>query len=90
MDFHSRQLTKADGRSLWLYGRRPIDPTLTAPSPPGAAVTPNPHLRWHPLRGEWVSYADHRQARTFLPPPEYNPLAPAAPSGFPTEQPPGD
>jgi UDPglucose--hexose-1-phosphate uridylyltransferase len=35
-----------------------------------------PHLRWHPLRGEWVTYAAHRQGRTFLPPPEYNPLAP--------------
>ena len=40
-------------------------------------IAPNPHLRWHPLRGEWVAYAGHRQHRTFLPPPEYNPLAPS-------------
>ena len=44
--------------------------------PAGAPPHPNSHLRWHPLRGEWVAYAGHRQNRTFLPPPEYNPLAP--------------
>jgi UDPglucose--hexose-1-phosphate uridylyltransferase len=54
-------------------------------------VHPNPHLRWHPLRGEWVAYAAHRQDRTFLPPPEYNPLLPwnGDPSN-PTELPAGD
>ena len=41
-----------------------------------AAERAAPHLRWHPLRGEWVTYAAYRQDRTFLPPPEYNPLAP--------------
>lgn len=50
----------------------------------------NPHLRWHPLRGEWVAYASHRQGRTFMPPPEYNPLAPTKDPNFPTEIPQGD
>ena len=54
-----------------------------APSPPGAPPRPNAHLRWHPLRGEWVAYAGHRQHRTFLPPPEYNPLAPSCDRGAP-------
>jgi UDPglucose--hexose-1-phosphate uridylyltransferase len=90
MSFHALQLTKPDGRTLWLYGRKPIEPSISAPSPPGPAVTPNPHLRWHPLRGEWVAYADHRQARTFLPPPEYNPLAPSVAGGTPTELPAGN
>lgn len=86
---HKRRLTKADGRALLLYGRQPV-PELPAPSPEGAGSSiPNAHLRWHPLRGEWVAYAGHRQNRTFLPPPEYNPLAPTTDPGAPTEVPAG-
>ncbi|MDQ4120617.1 MAG: galactose-1-phosphate uridylyltransferase [Acidobacteriota bacterium] len=44
-------------------------------------------LRWHPLMGEWVATATHRQERTFFPPPDYCPLCPTKPSGFPTEIP---
>jgi UDPglucose--hexose-1-phosphate uridylyltransferase len=85
-----RVLTKPDGRDLILYARHPIDDTLTAPSPSAAPFAPNAHLRWHPLRGEWVAYATHRQHRTFLPPPEYNPLAETADPSHPTELPAGD
>lgn len=46
-------------------------------------------MRWHPLRGEWIAYASHRQGRTFMPPPEYNPLAPTIDPNFPTELPQG-
>jgi UDPglucose--hexose-1-phosphate uridylyltransferase len=42
-------------------------------------------LRWHPLLGEWVATATHRQDRTFLPPPDFCPLCPTIPGGFPTE-----
>lgn len=42
-------------------------------------------LRWHPILEEWVITATHRQDRTFFPPPDYNPLAPTKPGGFPTE-----
>ena len=87
---HKRRLTKPDGRALILYGRRDLAEDLVAPSPDGGAVAPNAHLRWHPLRGEWVAYAGHRQNRTFLPPPEYNPLAPTVDSAHPTEVPSGD
>ena len=86
---HRRELTKPDGRRLTLYGRSPLPDDLVAPSPSGAAHAPNPHLRWHPLRGEWVVYAGHRQHRTFLPPPEYNPLAPSRDPEYPTEVPEG-
>ncbi|RZA12543.1 MAG: galactose-1-phosphate uridylyltransferase, partial [Proteobacteria bacterium] len=48
------------------------------------------HMRWHPLRGEWVSYSGHRQNRTFLPPKEFNPLAPTRNPEFPTELPQGE
>ena len=42
-------------------------------------------LRWHPLLGEWVATATHRQERTFLPPADFCPLCPTKPGGFPTE-----
>ena len=89
-DFHVRRLVKPDGRALWLYGRAPIEAPDVAPAPVGGpGPPPNPHLRWHPLRGEWVIYAGHRQHRTFLPPAEYNPLAPTTDAAAPTELPTG-
>jgi UDPglucose--hexose-1-phosphate uridylyltransferase len=87
---HELELKKPDGRSLTLYSRRPIDNTIEAPSPHPEPSGANPHLRWHPLRGEWVSYAAHRQSRTFLPPPQYNPLLPSRDKANPTELPQGD
>ena len=44
-------------------------------------------LRYHPFLDTWVITATHRQDRTFLPPADYNPLAPTKPGGFPTEVP---
>jgi UDPglucose--hexose-1-phosphate uridylyltransferase len=85
-----RTLTKPDGRYLILYARDPIDGDVGAPSPSSAPYAPNAHLRWHPLRGEWVAYATHRQHRTFLPSPEYNPLAPTIDPARPTELPAGN
>ena len=84
---HKRTLTKPDGRPLLLYARCPLPEDLEAPSPSMTPHAPNAHLRWHPLRGEWVAYAGHRQHRTFLPPPEYNPLAPTDSAEHPTEVP---
>ena len=86
---YKRTLTKPDGRPLVLYARRPLPDDLEAPSPSHTAHAPNAHLRWHPLRGEWVAYAGHRQHRTFLPPAEYNPLAPSDDAEHPTEVPRG-
>ncbi|AFZ57417.1 galactose-1-phosphate uridylyltransferase [Anabaena cylindrica FACHB-243] len=86
---YSHSLLKPDGRQMTLYSRCPISEKITATSPSDEPVRANPHLRWHPLRGEWVAYASHRQGRTFLPPPEYNPLAPSRNPNFPTEIPVG-
>ena len=86
---HKRRLLKADGRALLLYANAELPRELAAPTPSATPHAPNAHLRWHPLRGEWVAYATHRQHRTFLPPPEYNPLAPGTNPDFPTEVPAG-
>jgi UDPglucose--hexose-1-phosphate uridylyltransferase len=83
-------LVKPDGREMALYSRWPISSAITAVNPKHEPITSMPHLRWHPLRGEWVAYATHRQNRTFLPPKEYNPLAPSSSKEFPTELPVGE
>ena len=85
-----QELTKPDGRCMTLYSARPIPDGLIAPSPFPDKLQANPHLRYHPLRGEWVTYAAFRQDRTFLPPPEYNPLAVTTDPAHPTEMPQGD
>lgn len=87
---YQRELLKADGRRLTLYGRTPLDGPLAAPSPFATPLAAHPHLRWHPLRAEWIAYAAHRQERTFLPPPAYNPLAVTRDPAQPTELPPGN
>jgi UDPglucose--hexose-1-phosphate uridylyltransferase len=87
---HSKELTKPDGRHLTLYSNTPIPDGMVAPSPFPDPMHANPHLRWHALRGEWVTYAGFRQNRTFLPPPEYNPLAVTRDPANPTELPQGN
>ncbi|NDJ23297.1 galactose-1-phosphate uridylyltransferase [Nostoc sp. B(2019)] len=86
---YSHQLLKPDGRQLTLYSRFPIAEAIIATSPSNQLVQINSHLRWHPLRGEWVAYASYHQEQTFLPPPEYNLLASSNGSQFPTELPSG-
>jgi UDPglucose--hexose-1-phosphate uridylyltransferase len=86
---YRRTLRKPDGRCLHLYAERPLPDDLLAPSPNPGPWQPNSHLRWHPLRGEWVVYATHRQRRTFLPSAEQNPLAATREPAQPTELPAG-
>lgn len=76
---------KKDGRTLLLFGHTPH--TLPPLEEEEGSPQPPSHLRWHPLRREWVIYAAHRQHRPFLPPPDFDPLAPSKPGGFPTEIP---
>jgi UDPglucose--hexose-1-phosphate uridylyltransferase len=85
----TRTVTKPDGRCLRLYACAAPPTANCSPAPPGPSQTLNAHLRWHPLRGEWVAYASHRQHRTFLPPPEYNPLRASCDPGLSTEVPEG-
>jgi UDPglucose--hexose-1-phosphate uridylyltransferase len=88
---HRATFTKPDGRELTLYGRKALTGAkVEAPSPFPNPLHGNPHLRWHPLRSEWITYASYRQDRTFLPPPQYNPLAVTLDQAHPTELPAGD
>ena len=47
-------------------------------------------MRRDPLTGEWITYAAHRNSRTFMPPANENPLAPTTPGNLPTEIPADD
>lgn len=88
--YHAADFTKPDGRAMTLYGLAPIRVDSEIPSPSPDPVDARPLMRWHPVRGEWVMYAAHRMGRTFLPPPEYNPLAPTRDPEHPTELPRGE
>ena len=89
MMYH-RIFTKPDGRKLNLFSLRPIAEDIQATNPNHADKKKQSHLRWHPMREEWVAFASHRQDRTFLPPAEYSPLAVTKSADFPTELPAGD
>jgi UDPglucose--hexose-1-phosphate uridylyltransferase len=84
-----RVLHKPDGRQLILYAREAWAGDVAAPSPSSERREPDSHFRWHPLRGEWIAYASHRQNRTFLPPAQYNPLSVTTDPQHPTELPAG-
>lgn len=66
---------KADGRELFLYSDMPVD--VRVGTELAGERGSESHMRWHPLRGEWVVYAAARQARTFLPQANDCPLCPA-------------
>jgi UDPglucose--hexose-1-phosphate uridylyltransferase len=78
-------LRRQDGRELYFYSQAQPPGTYLGEGEPAPQL--NSHLRWHPLRQEWVIYAAHRQGRTFLPPKEFCPLCPSRPEGWITEVP---
>ena len=85
-----KTLTKPDGRSLHLYSHSKISDDIITTNPKNEGAKATPHMRWHPLRREWVIYAGHRQNRTFLPPKDFSPLAVSKSVEFPTEMPQGN
>lgn len=82
---HRRDHRKADGRMLYLYGRKPHELDPFPETTEGLAQ--GGELRRHPLRGEWNIYAAHRQNRTFKPSVAEDPLAPTREGGPETEIP---
>lgn len=86
----SQELVKPDGRKLTLYSRRPILCNVVAPSPSSEPAAANPHLRWHPLRGEWIAYTGYQRNPSFLAVAEIKDLAAAHHPCWPLEVPAGD
>jgi UDPglucose--hexose-1-phosphate uridylyltransferase len=84
--FYKHQDLKADGRKLLRYGTQPQTLPLQ-PDPQTDPIASTSHLRWHPLRQEWVCYAAHRQDRTYKPTVDHCPFCPTHREGFPTEIP---
>lgn len=80
-----RSFAKADGRMLYLYGRKAHD--LPPQIQQDDAIATGGELRFHPLRNEWNIYAAHRQNRTFKPAASADPLAPTMAGGPATEIP---
>lgn len=68
-----RELIYFDDADTRLSGERAVDSRILDPRPATAT------MRQDPLTGEWVSIADARQNRAFLPPVDQDPLAPASP-----------
>ena len=80
---------RSDGRSIDFYASSRREYRLFEGLSKPAGV--GPHLRWHPLRQEWVAYAGARQDRTFLPASSMCPLCPmASPESPPTDIPTDD
>jgi UDPglucose--hexose-1-phosphate uridylyltransferase len=67
----------ADGRQLIYFDESPAAVRGLRDRRDLPASAPDSHLRFDPLVREWVAYAAHRQARTFLPPVEECPLCPS-------------
>ena len=86
LPFFKRYKRKQDGRELFIYGTQLHNLAWQKELPPLPFATES-HLRWHPLRQEWVCYATHRQNRTFKPPAVYCPFCPTGKGNFPTEIP---
>jgi UDPglucose--hexose-1-phosphate uridylyltransferase len=82
----------ADGRELIYFDDSAdvlsgeVTRELTDPRDLPGSVTES-EMRRDPLTGEWITYAAHRNNRTFMPPANENPLAPATPGHLPTEIP---
>ena len=69
-----RDFTKADGRSLYLYGDEAH--TLPPLQEGASAEFGRPHLYWHPLRHDWMINAAHRTRRGFAQHREVCPFCP--------------
>ena len=83
--YYKRIVERKDKKNILIYGynkhKEKINKELeiTLPS--------KPHIRWHPLRQEWVAYSSGRDKRTFFPLKKYCPFCPSAKIKYPTEIP---
>jgi len=83
--YFKRTYIRNDNEKIFLYGYKEhnekIDQQLDIKN------LSKPHMRWHPLRQEWVTYSPGRENRISFPSKEYCPLCPSAIIGNPTEIP---
>ena len=64
-NFFIETIDRGDGKKLYLYSQNNKKyKTFSGLSPVEGNQT---HLRFHPIRSEWVAYSTSRQNRTFLP-----------------------
>ena len=83
--FYKRIFKRNDNKNLFIYSK--IEHTEKSGPELESNLLSYPHLRWHPLRQEWITYAASRENRTAFPPKEYCPLCPGGNLEFPTEIP---
>ena len=83
--YYKRIFKRNDNKNLLLFGSKEHVEQNTKELK--IAKAPNPHMRWHPFRQEWVTYSSGREQRTFFPPKEYCPFCPSVKLNYPTEIP---
>ena len=83
--YHKRIFNRTDNKNLLLFSLK--EHTENNLEELELSNPPSPHMRWHPFRQEWVTYADGRKKRTSFPPKKYCPFCPAGNLNYPTEIP---
>ena len=84
-NYYKRIFNRNDNRNLLLFSLKKHNEKNAKELDP--MYPPSPHMRWHPLRQEWVTYSAGREQRTFFPPKEYCPFCPSGILNYPTEIP---
>ncbi len=83
--FYKRKFKRNDNNDLLLFGwKKHTEKNLTELE---LNQSSKPHLRYHPLKNQWIAYSPAREQRTSFPPEEYCPLCPAGKLKYPTEIP---
>ena len=78
-------IDRGGNRQLTLYSQSPRTYREFAGLPPVSSS--DAHMRWHPLRREWIGHASARQGRTFLPNQADCPLCPMHSDDSPSDIP---
>lgn len=78
-------IDRGGDRVLYLYSQAPMSYQHFDGLPP--VQSDDAHMRWHPVRREWVGYAAARQGRTHLPNQSECPLCPMTSNDMPSDIP---
>ena len=83
--YYKRIFIRSDKKNILLYGYKKNTEEVNQEL--NYTLPSRPHIRWHPLREEWITYSADREKRTFLPPRKYCPFCPSKKIKYPTEIP---